>query len=371
MRYFIVAGEASGDMHGAKLMSAILAQDAQASFNYWGGDLMAQTAPGLIQHYKENAIMGFVEVLANLHKISKNISNCKKAILAFNPDVVILIDYPGFNLRIAKFSKLNGFKTAYYIAPKVWAWKEDRAKILEKYVDLLLLIFPFETSYFNKWKVNSVYIGNPLAASISSFKSSHTSSAEKPIIALLPGSRKQELKRMLPTMVALSQYFKSHQFVVCGAPGLEQSDYLPYLNEHVQITFNQTYDILSKAEAAIVCSGTASLETAFFKVPQLCAYKANPVSLRIAKLFVKVKYMSLVNLCLNRKAIPELLQEQFNIETLKSQLKTILIGGEKRNQMLSDYNELNNLFTEEAPTQKAATAIIGLTHSILNSNPKC
>ncbi len=360
MKYFIVAGEASGDLHGAKLMSAIMENDAHATFQYWGGDLMAQTAPGLIKHYKENAIMGFVEVLTNLNKIRKNLSDCKQAILAFKPDVVILIDYPGFNLRIAKFSKLNGFKTAYYIAPKVWAWKENRAKKLEKYVDLLLLIFPFEMNYFTKWKVKAIYIGNPLANTIATFKSEQTIANNKPIIALLPGSRKQELKRMLPTMVALGPAFKEYELIVCGAPGIEKADYLPYLNDSVKLVFNQTYDVLKVAEAAIVCSGTASLETAFFNVPQLCGYKAHSISLVIAKLFVKVKYMSLVNLCLNREAIPELLQAQFNVNTIQFKLRNIIKGGCDRAKMLNDYNELNHLFTEDKPTQKAAKAIIAL-----------
>lgn len=360
MRYFLVAGEASGDLHGAELMGSILAIDAHAEFNYWGGDEMEKTAPGLMKHYKENAIMGFVEVVANIRKISKNLSDCKKAILHFQPDVVILIDYPGFNLRIASFSKRNGLKTVYYIAPKVWAWKENRAKILEKNIDLMLLIFPFEIDYFRKWKVNAHYIGNPLAYKIQAFKSKYASQNQTKSIALLPGSRKQELKRMLPTMVALSDFYPDYEFIICGAPGLEEKDYLPYLSKNIKLVFNQTYQILASAEAAVVCSGTASLETAFFNVPQICAYKANAASLKIAKLFVKVKYMSLVNLCMNKEIVPELLQEKFNMTTLKNQLDQLLIGGADRNKMLEEYAQLQSLFGEIAPTKKAATAILKL-----------
>ncbi|MCA0427016.1 MAG: lipid-A-disaccharide synthase [Bacteroidetes bacterium] len=364
MNYFIIAGEASGDLHGARLIQAIQEKDLQANFKFWGGDLMAAQAPGgLITHYRENAIMGFVEVVMNLGKIKKNFTACKQAILHFKPDVVILIDYPGFNLRMAEFCKKQGIKTVYFIAPKVWAWKENRAKQLEKNVDLLLLIFPFEVDYFKKWKINTRYVGNPLLDEIADFishKPIEISAANKPLLALLPGSRKQELAKMLPIMLQTLKRFPEFDAVICGAPGLDASAYQPYLSDGVKLEFGKTYEIVSKATAALVCSGTATLETALLGIPQVCGYKANPISMRIAKLLVKVKFISLVNLNLNRAAIPELIQEDFNPERVEMELRALMPGGEKHDQLLNDYQELKTVFGSTGADKRAADAVLEL-----------
>jgi lipid-A-disaccharide synthase len=362
MKYFLIAGEASGDLHGSRIMKSILKQDAAAQFRFWGGDQMNAVAPGLITHYKANAIMGFVEVLMSLKKVLNNLSHCKSEILKFQPDVVIFIDYPGFNLRMTEFAKKNGFKTVYFIAPKVWAWKENRAKKLEKYVDLLLIIFPFEIEYFKKWKVNTKYIGNPLLDEVADFRAAnpYQKGDEKPILALLPGSRRQEIKLMLPIMLQTAAKLNQFRVLICGAPGLEYKDYEPYLKEDVNLEFGKTYSILAISEAAIVCSGTASLETALLNVPQVCAYKASPISIAIGRLLVKAKYMSLVNLNLGRLAVPELLQEVFTEERILSELTAVLPGGKDHEKLMKDYAELRLLFGEHGADTRAAKEIIQL-----------
>ncbi len=362
MKYFLIAGEASGDLLGASLMEGIIAKDPEAEFNFWGGNLMQDQAPGLLQHYKEINIMGFVEVLMNIRTIKNNINRCKQQVLDFAPDILILIDYPGFNMRLAAFGKEKGIKTCYFIAPKIWAWNENRGFKLEKYIDLLLLIFPFEESYFKKWKVNAKYIGNPLYNQTQEFKldagfREKYSLSQKPIIALLPGSRKQEIKRMLPNMVALAKAYPNYQFIIAGSPGLNQEFYTPYLNENVKIIFNETRSILAASEAAVVCSGTASLETAFMNIPQVVAYAAQPLTYLIASSFVKVKYASLVNLNLNREAVKELIQKEFNLEKLKEEFQSILIKGNKREMVLNEYKALNQLFSDKNASAAAAEEI--------------
>ena len=361
MKYFIVAGEASGDLHGANLIKSIKQKDNSAQFNFWGGDKMDNQAEGLLMHYKNVSIMGFVEVLMNLRSIFANMDLCKKQIISFAPDVVILIDYPGFNLRIAEYCKSKDIKVVYYISPKVWAWKENRAKKLEKYVDLLLLIFPFEVDYFKKWNVKTAYVGNPLMDEIHQFNpnpSFRTQNllSEKPIIALLPGSRKQEIKTTLPLMIKLAKSYSDYQFLVAGAPSISKDFYAAYENDNVKIIYNQTYDVLSQSTAAIVCSGTATLETALFNVPQVCAYVAHPVSYMIAKMLVKIKYISLVNLNLNREAICELIQNDFNENRLKKEFESIMPNGDKRDILLNDYASLRSLFGVGA-SDKAAIEI--------------
>ena len=289
MKYFIIAGEASGDLHGANLMKVLKKKDPQAQFNFWGGDKMSAEAPGLLMHQKDLAIMGFVEVVLKLRTILGNIARCKKHILEFKPDMVVLIDYPGFNLRIAEFCKLHHIKNAYYISPKVWAWKENRVKKLEQFVDDLLLIFPFEINYFKKWKVNATYVGNPLLDELAEFTPNlnfYTDNKldKRPVIALLPGSRKQEVKKMLPIMLEATKNYTAYQLVIAGAPSLENSFYEPYLNDRLNIVFGQTYDLLHNAVSAIVCSGTATLETALFNVPQVCGYAGNQLSYLIIKM---------------------------------------------------------------------------------------
>lgn len=367
MKYFLIAGEASGDLHGANLIQSIKRHDKKAAFAFWGGDLMANQAVGLMQHYKEIAIMGFIEVIMRLGFVLKNLNRCKAQISSFNPDVVVLIDYPGFNFRIAEYCKKNGIKVVWYIAPKVWAWKEKRAHKLEKYVDELLLIFPFEQGYFKKWRVKSTYVGNPLLDEISSFKPNvnfikeHGFDSHKEIIALLPGSRKQEIKRMLPTMMELADKYPDFQFVVAAAPSIESGFYLSFLKSNCTIVYNQTYELLHVAKAAIVCSGTATLETALFNVPQVCAYAANPLSIAIARLFVKVKYISLVNLVLQNEAICELIQDEYSISTLQKEFGAILPGGIKHEQLIKNYSALKDLLGKPGASDRAATIISALT----------
>ncbi|MDP1725183.1 MAG: lipid-A-disaccharide synthase [Bacteroidota bacterium] len=365
MKYFLIAGEASGDLLGANLMEGIRQKDQAATFQYWGGDLMQQQAPGLLQHYKEINIMGFVEVLMRLGSIFKNLSRCKQQILAFKPDVVVFIDYPGFNIRIARFAKHAGYKTAYFVAPKIWAWNEKRGYKLEKYIDELLLIFPFEADYFKKWNVKSTYVGNPLSQIIKNFKVNHdflgsNQLSNQPVIALLPGSRKQEIMRILPVMMKVAARLPAYQFVIAGAPSIDKSYYQSFLNGQVKIVYNQTYDLLSCAKASIVCSGTASLEAAFFNVPQVCCYAANNISYQIAIRFVKVKYVSLVNINLNRLAINEYIQHDLTEENVSNELKSVLPGGIGYAQQMENYAALHKLFGDENAGLKAAQIIIDL-----------
>ncbi|MES2779563.1 MAG: lipid-A-disaccharide synthase [Bacteroidota bacterium] len=365
MKYFIIAGEASGDLHGSNLIKAIKQQDAGAEFQFWGGDEMNAQAKGLLKHYKEVAIMGFVEVVMNLRTIFSNIDTCKNQIDTFNPDVVILIDYPGFNLRIAEYCKGKNIKTVYYISPKVWAWKENRARKLEQFVDKLLLIFPFEVEYFKKWNVNATFVGNPLLDAIEqfvpnpAFKIKH-SLDNRLIIALMPGSRKQEISKILPMMIEATERYTDYQLVIAGAPGMDPGFYKPYLNKRVSIVFNETYDLLNLSTAAVVCSGTATLETALFNVPQVCGYIANSISYAIAKLLVNIKYISLVNLNLNRNCITELIQKDFSVAKLTYELDKVLPNGSERERMLKDYAELRTILGGEGASSRAAKEIISL-----------
>lgn len=360
MRYFIIAGEASGDLHGSNLIRSIRKKDQHAEFNFWGGDLMKAESPGLLVHYKEVTIMGFVEVLFNLRTIFKNLDRCKQQILEFKPDVVILVDYPGFNLRIAEFCKQKGLKTVYYIAPKIWAWKENRGKKLEQFIDLLLIIFPFEVPYFKKWRVKTRYVGNPLVETIENHITEHPPAATepRPSIALLPGSRKQEISRILPVMLQVVSRFPQYHFTIAGAPGLDEHFYKPYLNNQVGVVFAQTYNLLQNSTAAIVCSGTATLETALFGVPQVCGYVANPVSYAIARLLVKIKYISLVNLCLDKPAITELIQQDFNPGRIARELEAVLPGGARYEALKADYALLKERLGGTGASDKAAEAIL-------------
>jgi lipid-A-disaccharide synthase len=368
VKYFIIAGEASGDLHGSNLINALKKQDTAAVFNFWGGDQMKAEADGLLVHYKDVTIMGFVEVVLNLRTILGNIERCKKQIDAFQPDVVVMIDYPGFNLRIAEYCKGKGIKTAYYIAPKIWAWKENRGKKLEQFVDQLLLIFPFEVNYFKKWKVNSTFVGNPLLDAIAAFDPDpdfrkNNNLDERKIIALMPGSRKQEISKILPKMIEATAAYNQYQLVIAGAPGIDREFYKPYLNDRVAIVFGKTYDLLHQSTSAIVCSGTATLETALFNVPQVCGYIANPVSYFIARMLVKIKYISLVNLNLDRDCITELIQDNFSVANLHRELDAVLPGGTERERMLNDYAELRALLGGEGASSRAATAIISLVQA--------
>jgi lipid-A-disaccharide synthase len=349
MRYYLIAGEASGDLHGSNLIKAIKVTDPDAEFRFYGGDLMKLAGGTLVKHYREMAFMGFVDVLANIFTITKNMRICKNDIMEFNPHALILIDYAGFNLRIASFAHKNSIKTFYYIAPKVWAWKKKRIIKLKKYAHKLFVIFPFEVDYFHRNGLDVEFYGNPLMDSMAHFRSGLNPSAEfkkenglsqKPLIALLSGSRKHEIQRCLPEMLAASKAFPEYQFVVAGAPSISPELYHEILQgTDIKIVYNKTYDLLQNAYAAVVTSGTATLETALFRVPQVVIFKTGRLTYQIGKLLVKVKFFSLVNLIADRELVKEFLQ--FNLsDNIQSELKLICQDVERRKQILDGYDEI-------------------------------
>ncbi len=364
MKYYIVAGEASGDLHASNLMRGILRHDTQAEFRFYGGDLMAKQGGVLVKHYRDMSFMGFWEVFKNLPQIFRNLNQCKKDISNFNPDAVILVDYPGFNLRIAEFAKLAGYKVFYYIAPKVWAWKESRVKRLRKYVDKLLIIFPFEVEYFKRHGVDAVYCGNPLVDTltgnpkdISFFEKN--SLDQRPIIAILAGSRVQEIKHNLPTMLIMTDRFNDYQFVIAGAPSLSYQIYEPYVNgKDVKIVFGQTQELLKHSIVAMVTSGTATLEAALLNVPEVVCYKGSLVSMLIASLVIKVKYISLVNLIMNREVVTELVQYKLNTTRLYQELQAILPGEPSREKMLKSFDELRETLGGAGASERFAKEIV-------------
>lgn len=353
MKYYIIAGEASGDLHGSRLIKAIKGNDPYANFRVWGGDLMSAEGVTLVKHYRELAFMGFIEVLINIRKIISNLRLCKKDIIDYHPDAVICIDYPGFNLPIAKFSKEHGFKTIYYISPQVWAWKENRVKLIKKYVDQMLVILPFEKSFYKQWDYEVEYVGHPLIEIIDGFKLSMEAKSikhqyinrDKKIVAILPGSRKQEINSKLPIMLNATIGFDNVEFIVAQAPGIEDAE-IEFHTSHfknISVWKNKTYELLSIADAAIVASGTATLETALFTVPEVVCYKTSWISYMMAKLFIKVKFISLVNLIMNKLVIRELIQSQMNAENIAEALKDLLNNDSKRNQIKSDFQALHQL----------------------------
>ncbi len=366
MKYYIISGEASGDLHGANLIKELVKLDPAADIHCWGGDMMEAAGAKVVKHYKELAFMGFKEVIANIGTILNNIKFCKKDIIQFNPDVVVFIDYPGFNLRLAKFAKKKGFKTLYYIAPQVWAWKEGRVDIIKKYIDKLLVILPFEVDFFAKDHCPATFVGHPLLDAVSTFETNHNFyiqnklSSEIPIIALLPGSRKQEILKMLPVMCETTKNFTDYQFVIAAAPGqtLEFYENILYDYPNIKIVSGQTYQLLKHAHAAAVTSGTATLETALFNVPQVVCYKGSWFSYQIGRRLVKVKYISLVNLILDKPCVSELIQDGFTTETLTTELQDIL--SESREDMLEDYKELQGMLGNGGASQKAASAVFEL-----------
>jgi lipid-A-disaccharide synthase len=370
MKYFIVAGEASGDLHASNLMKGIKAADANAEFQYFGGDLMQAQGGTLVKHYRDMAFMGFLEVVMNLRTIKANMELCKKSILEFRPDVVILVDYPGFNLRIAKFAKQFGFKVFYYIAPKVWAWKESRVKTLKKYIDKLFIIFPFEIEYFKNKGVDSIYLGNPsIDAILNKLPNpiplndfcNQNGLPQKPIIALVPGSRKQEIKYNLPVMLKVAERFPEYQAVIAGAPSLDKSVYEPYIKgKEVSIVFNKTYELLSCATLAFVTSGTATLEAALMNVPQVVCYKGNLLSMLIAWAVIKVKYISLVNLNMNAEVVKELKQYDLTPKMLYSEASDLLPGKPKRAKQLEQYRKLNEILGERGASERVGQKIVEL-----------
>ncbi|HMC00158.1 MAG TPA: lipid-A-disaccharide synthase [Flavobacteriaceae bacterium] len=365
MKYYIIAGEASGDLHGSNLMKALQKVDVDASFRVWGGDLMQQVSGNLVKHYKDLAFMGFLEVLLNIRTIFKNLSFCKKDIENYNPDVIIFIDYPGFNLRIAKWAKQKKYKTHYYISPQIWAWKENRIKAIKRDIDKMYVILPFEKGFYEKKHNYPVeFVGHPLIDAIADrnqvgeyeFRAEHALS-EKPIIALLPGSRKQEVKKMLAVMLSVVNDFKDYQFVIAGAPSQDKEFYNQFIkNANVHFVSNKTYDLLSVSFAAVVTSGTATLETALFKVPQVVCYKGSWLSYQIGKQLVKLDYISLVNLIMNKEVVKELIQNDLNTEQLKSGLDEILDPYE-RTKFFINYYELEKKLGGKGASEKVANLI--------------
>lgn len=365
MKYYIISGEASGDLHGSNLMKSLQKVDANADFRFWGGDLMETVGGTLVKHYKELAFMGFVEVVMNLRTIAKNLSFCKKDIENYNPDAIIFIDYPGFNLRIAKWAKAKGFKTHYYISPQIWAWKEGRIKDIKRDVDQMYVILPFEKDFYEKKHNFPVhFVGHPLIDAISNrtqiddseFRKNHNLS-DKPIIALLPGSRKQEIKKMLSVMLSLVNDYEDYQFVIAGAPGQDYDFYKQFIKQNnVNFISNKTYDLLSLSTAALVTSGTATLETALFKVPQVVCYKGSWISYQIGKRVVNLDFISLVNLILEKEAVTELIQNDFNKKRLKKELDLILDEYE-RTKFFIDYYDLEKKLGGKGASLKTATLI--------------
>lgn len=366
MKYYIIAGEASGDLHGSNLIKAIKQTDTNAEFRAWGGDMMQTAGADIVKHYRDLAFMGFVEVVMNLRTILNNLDFCKKDIVNYKPDALILIDYPGFNLRIAKWAKEQGFKIIYYISPQVWAWKENRVKTIKQCVDKMLVILPFEKEFYHKWNYDVTYVGHPLVEVVDEYsakgfqQNSKISSIQKPIIALLPGSRKQEILKKLPIMLEVSKKFTDYQFVVAKAPGQEDSFYNEILNQYpdVKSVSGKTYDLLMAASAALVTSGTATLETALFGVPEVVCYKGSAISYAIAKRVIKIKYISLVNLIMDKPVVKELIQHELTAENITKELNDILYNPERIAQLKSDYKKLRNTLSEGGhASQNAAKAI--------------
>jgi len=368
MKYYIIAGEASGDLHASNLMKALQKKDAEADFRFWGGDLMSQSSANgtLVKHYRELAFMGFIEVIANLRTILNNIKFCKKDILRYQPDVLILVDYPGFNMRIATFAKQKGIKVHYYISPQIWAWKESRIKKIKRDVDQMYVILPFEKDFYEKKHQYPVhFVGHPLLDAIADrkqvnenvFRKEHSLN-DKRIIALLPGSRKQEIKKMLSVMLKMIDKFSDYQFVIAGAPSQDYSFYQTFIkNTSVKFISNKTHDLLSISYAALVTSGTATLETALFKVPEVVCYKGSAISYQIGKRLVDLKYISLVNLILDKEVVTELIQYDFNEKKLEQELTKIL-DEQHREELFMNYFDLEKKLGGKGASEKTATLIV-------------
>ena len=366
MKYYIIAGEASGDLHGSNLMKALLKEDSNAEIRFWGGDLMQNVGGTLVKHYRELAFMGFAEVVMNLKTILNNIKFCKSDIEKYNPDVIIFIDYPGFNMRIAKWAKEKGIKTHYYISPQIWAWKESRIKSIKRDFDKLYVILPFEKDFYEvKHNFPVEFVGHPLIDAIHNRKSIDSelfrklnNLDDKPIIAILPGSRKQEISKMLTLMLSVVDDFSDYQFVIAGAPSQEFSFYETFLKgKNIKFISNKTYDLLSNAHAALVTSGTATLETALFKVPEVVCYKGGWISYQIAKRIITLKYISLVNLIMDEEVVTELIQNECNPKRIKTELHKILEGNERK-KLLQKYNELEQKLGGIGASEKTAKLIV-------------
>ncbi len=370
MRYYLIAGEASGDLHGSNLIKGIREIDKDARIRCWGGDLMREAGAELVRHYKEGAIMGFVEVVANLGKLARNLQDCKNDIMEYNPDILILIDYPGFNFRIARFAKSKGLKVFYYIAPKVWAWKEKRVHRLKEFVDRLFIIFPFEIDYFRKWGIEAIYNGNPLLDSVDNHPSTMESreafaertgiSPTATTVALLAGSRKGEIKYLLPRMVSVAQKHPQYQFLMACAPSMEKEFYRKIIGNkcsNIKLLFGETYSVLRHSDAAIINSGTASLEAALIGIPQVVCYGGNEISYQIAKRVVKLKYISLANLIMDRGLFRELIQHECTPELIDKELGNLLHNESYRENMKKDYAEVREVLGGKGASAKVARAM--------------
>jgi lipid-A-disaccharide synthase len=391
MKYYIIAGEASGDLHGSNLIKEIKKLDKDAAIRCWGGDLMEAAGGTVVKHYRDLAFMGFVEVVMNLRTIMANLKFCKKDIAAFAPDAVILIDYPGFNLRIAKWAKESGLKVIYYISPQVWAWKESRVKGIRQWVDKMLVILPFEKAFYGGWDYNVDYIGHPLVQVVDEAVQEKTGKPlrclqpatnettditagewqENALIALLPGSRRQEITVKLPVMLEAAKLFPSYRFIIAQAPGQPLSFYQEltgaYPNVWIALS-GQTYTLLSKAKAALVTSGTATLETALFGVPQVVCYKGSAISYQIARRLVKIKYISLVNLIMDKPVVKELIQNELTVSNIQRELDAILHNEDRIGQIKADYRELKSILQKEGnASARASQEIVGYLQATIAS----
>lgn len=377
MKYYIIAGEASGDLHGSNLMKGIHKEDPEADIRFWGGDLMKAAGGELVRHYKEGAVMGFVEVLAKARKLLNNVDFCRKDILSYKPDVVILIDYPGFNFKIAEFAHKAGFKVFYYIAPKVWASREGRIRKLKAYVDKLFIVFPFEKAYFDSKGIGYIYKGNPLVDAVDDSRAmkedlpeflKRAGLEERPIIAMLAGSRKAEINTMMPVLTEFARRMHSikeysgYQFLIAGAPSRTIEDYCRWIgedqNDYIKVLFGETQSIIRHAEAGVINSGTASLETALFNTPQVVGYITNPITYWIARKIVKIKYISLGNLIIDKLGFKEFIQDDCNPEALVTEIRELIENKERRDSMLNDYADIRNALGGTGASSAVAKAMI-------------
>lgn len=402
MKYYVIAGEASGDLHGSNLIKELHKLDPAADIRCWGGDKMQAAGANLVKHYRDLAFMGFVEVLKNLRTIFKNLAFCKSDITTFRPDVLVLVDYPGFNLRIAKWAKQQGFKIVYYISPQVWAWKENRVKMMKQCIDKMLVILPFEKDYYqNKWNWPVEYVGHPLVQVVREFRemtndevrmtndelsaphsslntqhsslpphSSFNTQHSSLTIALLPGSRKQEILKKLPVMLEVSKRFPDYRFVVAKAPGVEESFYDELLQPYNNVSYvsNQTYALLSESKAALVTSGTATLETALFGVPEVICYKGNPISYQIAKRLISIKYIGLVNLIMDKEVVKELIQDDFTVDKLAHELNLLVSDPAKQAQIAADYAALWQLLAPNLLGGNASARAAAVVWELVNAS---
>jgi lipid-A-disaccharide synthase len=368
MKYFIIAGEPSGDLHGSNLLRNLITVDPDADISCWGGDMMKEAGGTLLKHYRETAFMGVWEVLINIRKVKANFTECRSQIDTIRPDVVILIDYPGFNLRIAKYVKNLGIRVFYYISPKFWAWNEGRVEKIKKYVDRLYIIFPFEKAFFKKHGYDAIYLGNPLIDQVESWHRdtgdrktimNSLGLGEKPVIALLAGSRLQEVKKVLPVMVSVASSLPDYQFVVAGMEHLSENIYRDIIGSlPVAVIYRRTYDLLAVAEAALVTSGTATLEAALFDVPQIVCYKTSALTYHISKMVIKVRFISLVNLIMDREMVRELIQADLNQMTLCRELQGIIRTGHKHDIIRADYKQLCRILGDSGASARIASDMV-------------